>query len=94
MLNSKKIAVAAAAGVLGSLALIGGGAGQGFAADGAGKCVEDGEGRVRCVQQTEYKVTTDTDGTVHILNNSTQDCTSSRGQATCVSSVAVPAKNS
>ncbi|WP_326752818.1 hypothetical protein OIE73_13600 [Streptomyces hirsutus] len=49
MLSSKKIAATAAAGILGGFALLGFGATQAFADDGAGKCVDDGNG-IHCVQ--------------------------------------------
>ncbi|MFF4014423.1 hypothetical protein [Streptomyces sp. NPDC001843] len=93
MLNSKK--VAAAAGVLGSFALIGAGAVQAFAGDGyGGKCADDGKGHVRCVQVSQYQVTTDKRGNITIVNETTQDCPVSHGQISCVSSFAVPGKSS
>ncbi|MGW2635331.1 hypothetical protein [Streptomyces sp. NPDC001348] len=92
MLNSKK--VAAAAGVLGSFALIGAGAVQAFAGDGYGKCADDGKGHVRCVQVSQYQITSDKRGNITIVNDSTQDCPAAHGQITCVSSAAVPGKNS
>ncbi|MEV5544576.1 hypothetical protein AB0L35_00330 [Streptomyces sp. NPDC052309] len=49
MLNSKKIAATAAAGILGSFALVGFGAAQAFADNGVGPCAEDGDG-IHCVQ--------------------------------------------
>ncbi|MER6619545.1 MULTISPECIES: hypothetical protein [unclassified Streptomyces] len=49
MFNSKKIAATAAAGIVGSLALIGFGATQALADDGADACVADGE-TISCVQ--------------------------------------------
>ncbi|MEV6593792.1 hypothetical protein [Streptomyces acidicola] len=94
MLNSKKIAAVAAAGLLGSFALVGGGAVQAFAADGAGRCVEDGNGQVRCVDQGKYKVTTDKAGNVTVVNNSSQTCPTSQSQVSCVSDVVVPGKSS
>ncbi len=89
MFNSKKIA--AAAGILGSFALIGVGAVQ-ASAQGPGTCVEDGKGQVRCVQTSEYQVVTDKRGSVIVVNDSTQVCPSSHGQVSCVDSVAVPVK--
>lgn len=89
MLNSKKIAAAAAAGVLGGFALVGLGA-AGAAADGPGKCVDDGNGHVSCVQQSKYKVTTDKAGNVQVVNHSTQTCPTAQSEVSCVSSVAVP----
>jgi hypothetical protein len=90
MFNSKKIA--AAAGILGSFALIGVGAVQASAQGGPGACVEDGKGNVRCVQTSEYQVITDKRGSVTVVNDSTQACPTSRGQVNCVDSVAVPVK--
>jgi hypothetical protein len=72
MLNSKKIA--ATAGVLWSLALIGAGSGQAFGHDGSGKCAADANGNVRCVQKAEYTFTGDKRESVHIVNKHT--CTS------------------
>jgi hypothetical protein len=92
MFNSKKIA--AAAGVLGSVALIGVGAGQAIAGGGSGKCVDDGKGHVRCVDVGEYTITTDKRGNVTVVNRSTQDCPTANSQVTCVSSVVVPGKKS
>ncbi|MFD3620417.1 hypothetical protein ACFWWT_35285 [Streptomyces sp. NPDC058676] len=65
MLNSKKIA--ATAGVLWSLALIGAGSAQAIGHDGSDKCVDDGKGTVRCVQKTEYSG----DESVKIVNKNT-----------------------
>ncbi|MFF5518184.1 hypothetical protein [Streptomyces coeruleorubidus] len=94
MLNSKKIAATAAAGVLGSFALIGVGAAQAAAHGGPGKCVDDGRGQVRCVQGDTYKLTTAKDGSVRFANESTQSCPTSHSQVTCVSNVIVPGKQS
>ncbi|MFF5518186.1 hypothetical protein [Streptomyces coeruleorubidus] len=90
MLNSKKIAAAVTAGVLGGFALIGGGVVPAAAQGGPGKCVDDGKGHVRCVQTSAYKLTTSKDGSVHLSNESTQTCPASHGQVTCVDSVVVP----
>ncbi|MGC0377221.1 MULTISPECIES: hypothetical protein [unclassified Streptomyces] len=49
MFNSKKIAATAAAGILGSFALVGLGASQALADDGSDACVADGE-TISCVQ--------------------------------------------
>ncbi|NGO11679.1 hypothetical protein G5C60_29810 [Streptomyces sp. HC44] len=92
MLNSKKIAAAAAAGVLGSFALIGVGAVQAFADGGAGQCADDGMGHVRCSQTSTYKVGKDKAGNVHVVNNSTQSCPTTHSQVTCISDVVVPGK--
>lgn len=92
MLNSKKIA--AAAGVLGSFALIGAGAVQAFAGEDSGKCADDGKGHVRCVQVSEYQVATDKRGNITIVNDATQNCPAAHGQINCVSSFAVPGKHS
>ncbi|MGW7255725.1 hypothetical protein [Streptomyces sp. NPDC054834] len=92
MLNSKKIA--AAVGVMGSFALIGAGAAQAFAGDGSDKCADDGKGHVRCVQVSEYQVTTDRHGNVTVVNYSTQNCPAAGGQVSCVSSAAIPGEKS
>ncbi|MET9758086.1 hypothetical protein ABZ016_03370 [Streptomyces sp. NPDC006372] len=92
MFNSKKIA--AAVGVLGSFALIGAGAVQAFADDRADGCVDNGSGYTRCSQVREYQVTTDKRGNITVVNDSTQSCPASGGQIDCVSSFAVPGKNS
>jgi hypothetical protein len=93
MLNSKKIA-AAAVGVLGGFALIGAGAVQSFAGDNAGKCTDDGRGNRRCVQVSEYQVTTDKRGNITVINHSTQSCPAVSGQIACVSGASVPGKQS
>ncbi|NGO11682.1 hypothetical protein G5C60_29825 [Streptomyces sp. HC44] len=75
MLNSKKIAAAVAAGVLGSFALMGAGSGavQAFAGDGSGRCVDDGNGQVRCEYVKKRHLVTDTLEYLGIGNKSTQD---------------------
>lgn len=92
MLKSKKIA--AAAGILGSFALIGVGAVQAFGVDGPSKCADDGNGHIRCVQVSEYHVTTDKQGNVRVVNDSSQTCPSSQGEVNCVSTVALSGKKS
>ncbi|MDQ0748561.1 hypothetical protein QF034_002792 [Streptomyces africanus] len=92
MFNSKKIA--AAVGVLGSFALIGAGAVQAFADDRSSGCVDNGNGYQSCSQVREYQVTTDKRGNITVVNHSTQDCPASGGQIDCVSSFAVPGKQS
>ncbi|MFD5335936.1 hypothetical protein [Streptomyces hawaiiensis] len=89
MLTSKKIA--AVAGILGSFALIGVGATQASAEGGPGKCVDDGNGHVRCVELSQYTYTTDK-GKVTVVNNTTQECPTSHSQVSCVSSAVVPGK--
>lgn len=81
MLNSKRIA--AAAGVLCGLALLG--TGQAFAHDSATACAENGKGNGRCVQEAEYHFTTDEHGNVHLVNKQSQECSSGE----CVSVVTV-----
>lgn len=76
MLNSKKIA--ATAGVLWSLALIGAGSGQAYGHDGSGKCADDGKGNVRCVHKIEYTFTGDKPESVHMVSNNT--CKSVEGE--------------
>ncbi|MFC9507214.1 hypothetical protein [Streptomyces sp. NPDC057002] len=90
MFNSKKIA--AAAGILGSFALIGVGAVQASAQGGPGTCVQDSKGNVHCVQMSEYQVLRDKSGNVTVRNDSTQTCPSTRGQVSCVDSVTAPVK--
>ncbi|MEU2536598.1 hypothetical protein [Streptomyces iakyrus] len=89
MLTSKKIA--ALAGVLGSFALVGVGAAQASAEGGPGKCVDDGNGHVRCVELSQYTYTTDK-GKVTVVNHSTQECPAAHSQVSCVSSAVVPGK--
>ncbi|MEU6180747.1 hypothetical protein [Streptomyces coeruleorubidus] len=79
MLDSKKIA--AAAGVLCSFALLSVGAGQAFGHDASAGCVQDGKSKVRCVQESEYRVTSDERGNVSVSNKQSQECSS----GTCVS---------
>jgi hypothetical protein len=91
MLDSKKIA--AAAGVLWSFALIGAGATQAFGHDGSGKCVDDGKGNVRCVQEGEYHFTTDKRGNVHVSSRQTQTCPAPQGSnVSCVNRVVIGGK--
>ncbi|MGX4692151.1 hypothetical protein [Streptomyces sp. JNUCC 63] len=94
MLDSKKIAVAA--GVLWSFALIGAGASQAFGHDGSGKCVDDGKGNVRCVQEGEYRSTTDKRGNGHVSSRQTQTCPapqSSQGSnVVCVNRIVIGGK--
>lgn len=94
MLDSKKIAVAA--GVLWSFALIGTGASQAFGDDGSGKCVDDGKGNVRCVQEGEYRFTTDQRGNVHVYSRQTQTCQAPQGSqgsnVSCVNRITVGGK--
>jgi hypothetical protein len=83
MLNWKKIA--AAAGVLCGFALIGFGAGQAVGADAHGGCTRDVKGDVSCVQESEYRVTSDQNGNVRMDNEQAQNCSSTN----CVSSLFV-----
>ncbi|MEW2398476.1 hypothetical protein [Streptomyces sp. NPDC046862] len=92
MFNSKKIAAAAAAGVLGGFALVGVGTAQAFAADGSGQCVDDGKGQVRCVGVHKREFVTESLGNVLLVNESAQSCPTSRSQVNCVSDVVVPGK--
>jgi hypothetical protein len=50
MFNSKKIAATAATGILGGIALLGLGATQASADDGANACVDDGSNTISCKQ--------------------------------------------
>ncbi|MGW2122017.1 hypothetical protein [Streptomyces sp. NPDC001758] len=92
MINSKKF-VATAVGILGGFALIGAGAVQAVAVGSAAQCAGDGKGDTRCVQHHEYQVTTDEYGKLRIDNESSQNCTGSRGMS-CVSTLAVPGEKS
>ncbi|GAA3498171.1 hypothetical protein GCM10019016_052740 [Streptomyces prasinosporus] len=85
MFNSKKIA--AAAGVLGGFALIGVGAVQAVGAEGSGNCTEDEKGNVRCVQVSEHRVTRGEDGRLHVDQKTSQTCSGSGDELSCVSSV-------
>ncbi|CAL9560342.1 hypothetical protein [Streptomyces sp. Tu 3180] len=91
MFQSKKIA--AAAGVLGSFALIGVGAVQAVGAEGRpGNCTEDEKGNVRCVQVSEHRITRGEDGKVRIDGKSSQTCSGSGAELSCVSSVVFDGK--
>ncbi|GAA2275764.1 hypothetical protein GCM10010415_49200 [Streptomyces atrovirens] len=90
MFISKKIAVTA--GILGSFALAGLGAGQALANGEAAKCVEDDNGNRRCVLVSEYKLTNEA-GNVQIVNKQSQSCSGS-GEMSCNSFVTLPAKKS
>ncbi|MFI6376664.1 hypothetical protein [Streptomyces sp. NPDC050546] len=90
MFNSKKIA--AAAGILGSFALIGVGAVQASAQGGPGTCVQDSKGNVSCVQMSEYQVLRDKSGNVTVRNDSTQTCPTAHSQVSCVDSVTAPGR--
>jgi hypothetical protein len=89
MFNSKKIA--AAAGLLAGIALIGVGAVQASAHGGPGTCVEDGKGHVRCVQMSEYQVIKDERGNITVVSDSTQTCPTAHSQVSCADSVVAPA---
>ncbi|MDT0395936.1 MULTISPECIES: hypothetical protein [Streptomyces] len=81
MFQLKKIA---AAGLLGSLAVIGLGAAQAVGADNPGNCTKDEQGHVRCVQVSEYRIT-EKSGKVRVGNEASQTC-SGKGQLTCTNS--------
>ncbi|WNM35201.1 hypothetical protein RKE30_34970 [Streptomyces sp. Li-HN-5-11] len=83
MLNWKK--TVAAAGVLCGFALIGLGAGQAVGADAYAGCTRDAKGDVSCVQESEYRVTSDQNGNVHMDNKQAQSCSST----SCFSSLFV-----
>ncbi|MGY1397019.1 hypothetical protein ACW69H_06360 [Streptomyces sp. SS10] len=86
MVKSKKIATAAM-GVLGGLALLAFGAVQAVGAENPGTCTEDENGKVRCVQVSEYRVT-ETGNGVRIDNKTSQSC-SGKGELTCASNLVV-----
>ncbi|MEV7858338.1 hypothetical protein AB0O86_05710 [Streptomyces hirsutus] len=92
MVKSNK--TAAAAGVLGGLALIGAGAVQAFGAEGPDNCVKDEKGTVRCVQVSEQEIMTDQYGKVHFVNNSKQNCSGENAEVSCTNSVVLPAEKS
>ncbi|MEU3147400.1 MULTISPECIES: hypothetical protein [unclassified Streptomyces] len=92
MFKSKK--TAAAAGVLGGLALIGAGAVQAFGADAPANCVKDEKGTVRCVQVSEQDITTDQYGKIHFVNKSEQSCSGESAEVSCTNSVALPDEES
>ncbi|GHB23071.1 hypothetical protein GCM10010377_11220 [Streptomyces viridiviolaceus] len=88
MFKSKKFA--AAAGVLGSFALIGAAAVQAVAAENPGNCAEDRAGNVRCVQKSDSEITTEY-GKVRFVNDSELTCSGS-GEVSCKSSAVVGGK--
>ncbi|MBR8641758.1 hypothetical protein KEF29_26555 [Streptomyces tuirus] len=92
MFNSKKIAATAAAGVLGSFALLGVGVGQAFGHEGSANCSEDSQGNVRC-EQREYRQVTDKNGNVLLVNRSETSCSGS-GQVSCGTSFVLKSKKS
>lgn len=85
MFRSRKIA--ALAGVLGSVALVGLGAVQAVGIENPGTCTEDSKGHVRCVRLDEYRVTGG-DEKVRVDNETSQSC-SGAGELACASSLAV-----
>ncbi|CAM5536762.1 hypothetical protein [Streptomyces pilosus] len=82
MFQSKKIA---AAGLLGSLVLIGLGTVQAVGAESPGACTQNDKGHVRCVQESEYRVS-EQDGKVRVDNKMSQSC-SGKGELTCSSNL-------
>lgn len=94
MFDSKKIA--AAAGALWGLALIGAGATQAFGHEGSGKCVDDGKGNVRCVQEGQYHFSTDQHGNVQASGKQTQHCPAQKSaqgsDVSCVNSIVIGGK--
>jgi hypothetical protein len=86
MVKSKKIATAVT-GVLGGLALLVFGAVQAVGAENPEKCAEDENGKVRCVQVNEYRVT-ETENGVRVDNRTAQTC-SGTGELTCASNLVV-----
>ncbi|MFI8306839.1 hypothetical protein ACIF80_26045 [Streptomyces sp. NPDC085927] len=92
MVKSNKIA--AVAGVLGGLALIGAGSVQAFGAEDPDSCVKDEKGTVRCVQVNEQEITTDQDGQIHFVNKSEQTCSGEGAEVSCVNSAVLPAEKS
>ncbi|MFI5566521.1 hypothetical protein ACIA6T_03920 [Streptomyces sp. NPDC051740] len=84
MFQSKKIA---AAGLLGSLALIGLGAAQAVGADNSGTCTQNDKGQLRCVQVSEHRLA-EKDGKVRVDNATSQTC-SGKGELTCANTLVV-----
>ncbi|MCX2927604.1 hypothetical protein [Streptomyces sp. NEAU-W12] len=82
MSKSKKIA--AVAGVLGGVALIGAGAVQAVGVEGSGRCVKDGKGTIRCEQAREYRLPAGTQGKVRFANEQKQTCSGSGADISCV----------
>ncbi|MFC5956324.1 hypothetical protein ACFP51_18160 [Streptomyces pratens] len=82
MFKSKRIA--AAAGVLGGVALIGAGAVQAAGVEGPDSCLKDSKGDVRCEQVREYRLPADTQGKVRFANEQRQTCSGSGVEVSCV----------
>ncbi|MET9367943.1 hypothetical protein [Streptomyces griseoflavus] len=89
MFKSKMIA--AVAGVLGGLALIGAGAVQAVGAEAPSECVKDSKGTVRCAQVSTYEYKSEDHGKVRVVNDSTLTC-SGGGNTSCANNFATPGK--
>ncbi|MGW3683697.1 hypothetical protein [Streptomyces prasinus] len=81
MLESKR--VAAAAGLLGGVVLIGAGAVQAAGVEGSGSCVGDGRGGIRCEQVREYRLPADLQGKVRFTGRQEQTCSGSGAEVSC-----------
>ncbi|MEU2602131.1 hypothetical protein [Streptomyces hirsutus] len=81
MFEPKKIA--AAAGALGGLALIGSGAVRAVGAEGSGSCAKDGRSDIRCEQVREYRLPADLQGKVRFTDEREQACSGSGAEASC-----------
>ncbi|MFF8030997.1 MULTISPECIES: hypothetical protein [unclassified Streptomyces] len=90
MFKSKKITVAA--GVLGSLALIGLGAAQAVAVESTGRCADDGKGNVRCADVSEREITTERYGKIRLKNDMSQSCSGGGAKVSCGNSLVVEGK--
>ncbi|MEF9903958.1 hypothetical protein [Streptomyces sp. P9-A2] len=83
MFEPKKIA--AAAGILGGVALIGTGAVQAVGVEGSGSCLKGGKGTIRCEQVREYRLPADLQGKVRFTNEQEQTCSGSGVEVSCAS---------
>ncbi|MFF0115584.1 hypothetical protein [Streptomyces prasinus] len=83
MLEPKRIA--AAAGLLGGVVLIGVGAVQAVGVEGSGGCAGDGRGGIRCERVREYRLPADLQGKVRFTGRQEQTCSGSGAEGSCVS---------
>ncbi|CAL9442318.1 hypothetical protein C1708_21300 [Streptomyces sp. DH-12] len=87
MFKSKKMSAVAA--VLGGVVLLGLGGGQGVAAESPAKCSDDGQGNVRCADTGERELTSETYGTVHLVNDVRQSCSGGGADVSCGTSLTI-----
>ncbi|MCP3765326.1 hypothetical protein [Streptomyces sp. MAR25Y5] len=81
MLESKR--VAAAAGLLGGVVLIGAGVVQAVGVEGSGNCVGDARGGIRCEQVREHRLPADLQGKVRYIGRQEQTCSGSGAEVPC-----------